>query len=65
MRNLAVALGNGPGSEAAVAALEERRGQISELVDEHIDWALEQLQQQRSAQLEPIFTHHRAKRLPK
>ena len=65
MRNLAVALGNGPRSEAAVAALEERRGQISELVDEHIDWALEQLQQQRSAQLEPIFTHHRAKRLPK
>lgn len=65
MRNLAVALGNGPGSEAAVAALEERRGQISELVDEHIDWALEQLQQQRSAQLEPIFTHHGAKRLPK
>jgi len=65
MRNLAVALGNGPRSEAAVAALEERRGQISELVDEHIDWALEQLQQQRSAQLEPIFTHHGAKRLPK
>ena len=65
MRNLAVALGNGPRSEAAVAALKERRGQISELVDEHIDWALEQLQQQRSAQLEPIFTHHGAKRLPK
>jgi len=65
MRNLAVALGNGPRSEAAVAALEERRGQISELVDEHIDWALEQLQQQRSAQLEPIFTHHGTKRLPK
>ena len=39
-RNIAVALGNAPTSEAVVAALERRRAEASELVREHIDWAL-------------------------
>lgn len=41
-RNIAVALGNAPTSEAVVAALEKRRLGASELVREHIDWALQQ-----------------------
>jgi epoxyqueuosine reductase len=42
-RNLAVAIGNGPASDAALAALRARRGAASELVREHIDWALARL----------------------
>lgn len=43
-RNIAVALGNGPASETVIRALQEKRGQTSALVQEHIDWALQQLQ---------------------
>jgi epoxyqueuosine reductase len=39
-RNIAVALGNAPASEAVIAALERRRGAASELLREHIEWAL-------------------------
>lgn len=39
-RNLAVALGNAPASEAVRRALSAGRGRVSALVDEHIDWAL-------------------------
>ena len=42
-RNLAVALGNGPPSREAKAALRAARGGASELLREHIDWALERL----------------------
>ncbi|TNC92286.1 MAG: tRNA epoxyqueuosine(34) reductase QueG [Thalassolituus sp.] len=42
MRNIAVALGNAPSSLDIQAILTQRRGQISALVDEHIDWALQQ-----------------------
>lgn len=42
LRNIAVALGNTPASKAVMKALKDRQGQISELVDEHIDWALQQ-----------------------
>ena len=42
-RNLAVALGNGPASTEAVAALRARRSSASPLVAEHIDWALARL----------------------
>ena len=48
LRNLAVGLGNAPSDPAVIAALEERRGAASALVQEHIDWAL---QQQRNPQL--------------
>jgi epoxyqueuosine reductase len=39
-RNIAVALGNAPSSPAIVNALHARRESASELVREHIDWAL-------------------------
>ncbi|HSG89001.1 MAG TPA: tRNA epoxyqueuosine(34) reductase QueG [Pseudomonadales bacterium] len=39
-RNLAIALGNAPGSARIVAALAARREGASEMVREHIDWAL-------------------------
>ncbi len=42
LRNIAVALGNAPSSEAVVTALRSRREHPSELVREHVDWALEQ-----------------------
>ena len=42
-RNLAVALGNGPASPAALAALEAARHDPSELVREHVVWALRRL----------------------
>ncbi|GAC1663645.1 MAG: tRNA epoxyqueuosine(34) reductase QueG [Steroidobacteraceae bacterium] len=40
-RNIAVALGNAPATEAARHALEERREDGSPLVREHVAWALE------------------------
>lgn len=43
LRNIAVGIGNGPFSDEAVAALTSRLG-FSELVDEHIQWALKRLQ---------------------
>ena len=39
-RNIAVALGNAPASEAARRALEARRADASPLVREHVEWAL-------------------------
>ena len=41
LRNLAVALGNAPSSEAVTAALQSRREYPSELVREHVAWALQ------------------------
>jgi epoxyqueuosine reductase len=41
LRNIAVALGNAPPSPQIKAALEEQRGHSSELVREHVLWALE------------------------
>ncbi|MFN2328300.1 MAG: tRNA epoxyqueuosine(34) reductase QueG [Chromatocurvus sp.] len=41
LRNLAVALGNAPGTQATVDALQSRRGHSSALVREHVEWALE------------------------
>ena len=41
-RNLAVALGNAPFNRAIVAALSEKRESSSEMVNIHIDWALDQ-----------------------
>lgn len=39
-RNLAIALGNAPASEPIVAALKLARSEATQLVTEHIDWAL-------------------------
>lgn len=41
-RNLAIGLGNAPASTEITQALQSKRGQVSETVDEHIDWALAQ-----------------------
>ena len=41
-RNIAVALGNAPHSETVIQALQRRRETSSEMVQEHIDWALQQ-----------------------
>ncbi len=42
LRNVAVGLGNAPSDERIIAALNNKRPQVSELVQEHIDWALMQ-----------------------
>lgn len=41
LRNIAVALGNAPASEAARAALRARADDVSDVVREHVAWALE------------------------
>ncbi len=43
LRNLAIGLGNGPRSPAAVAALTTRLSHPSPVVREHVQWALQQL----------------------
>jgi epoxyqueuosine reductase len=40
LRNIAVALGNAPSSVEVIAALEERTGDPSAVVREHVAWAL-------------------------
>jgi epoxyqueuosine reductase len=49
LRNVAVALGNGPPSAEAVQALEARRHDASALVREHVDWAIGRLSGARRA----------------
>jgi epoxyqueuosine reductase len=44
LRNLAVALGNGPASATAVDALQARLEHPSVMVREHVEWALTRLQ---------------------
>lgn len=47
LRNIAVALGNAPTSDAIIAALQTRTQDSSELVREHVAWALKQHQPQQ------------------
>ncbi len=42
LRNVAVALGNADSSQEVIAALRSRLGQATELLAEHIQWALQQ-----------------------
>ena len=42
LRNIAVALGNAPASRQINDALQSRRQHTSEMVREHVEWALEQ-----------------------
>jgi len=42
LRNIAIALGNAPASKDVVEALQSRAAHPSELVREHVSWALEQ-----------------------
>ncbi|BFT31769.1 tRNA epoxyqueuosine(34) reductase QueG [Alteromonas sp. D210916BOD_24] len=48
-RNIAVALGNAPYSKAHMAILNARRGLVSDMVDRHIDWALNAQNTKRQA----------------
>jgi len=57
-RNIAVALGNAPASEAVIQALERRRAEASDLVREHIEWALSRqrsrvVDRQGASQIDP------------
>jgi epoxyqueuosine reductase len=47
-RNIAVALGNAPTSATVIAALERRRNEGSQLLREHIEWALSQHRRRRA-----------------
>jgi epoxyqueuosine reductase len=49
LRNLAVALGNAPESQGVIAALDARREFPSELVREHVAWALAQHEARRGS----------------
>jgi epoxyqueuosine reductase len=49
LRNLAVGLGNAPGSPAVIAALTQRLQHPSALVREHVRWALDRHQEPRGA----------------
>ena len=42
LRNIAVGLGNAPTTAAIISALRSRQAHPSELVREHVDWALRQ-----------------------
>ena len=42
LRNIAVALGNAPKTDAVIAALQSRREHPSPVVREHVEWALAQ-----------------------
>ncbi|MEA2118295.1 tRNA epoxyqueuosine(34) reductase QueG [Halovibrio sp. HP20-50] len=53
LRNIAIGLGNAPWSEAVEAALWSRRAYPSELVREHVAWALEE---QRGKRVKRIAT---------
>ena len=49
LRNIAVGLGNGPPSDAAIAALEARLDFPSDMVVRHVQWALTRLHQARQS----------------
>jgi epoxyqueuosine reductase len=55
-RNIAVALGNAPTSQAVVAVLQSRREGASALLREHIDWALLRHQSSESRCRSPEHT---------
>ncbi len=46
-RNLAVGLGNGPYSKAAIKVLSQGKARVPEWVAEHFDWALNQLEEKK------------------
>jgi epoxyqueuosine reductase len=51
LRNIAVALGNAPYSAAVVEALQRRLPDASELVREHIEWALAEQRQKQNIEI--------------
>jgi epoxyqueuosine reductase len=51
LRNIAVALGNAPGSAENRAALQARRDDPSALVREHVEWAVDELERRSGVEL--------------
>jgi epoxyqueuosine reductase len=69
LRNLAIALGNSHGGPRVLAALQARLSYPSALVQEHVSWALNRLQQGPESvagdhPAHPILDHPRARKLP-
>ncbi len=50
MRNIAIALGNMPFSLVVIGALQQRLGEVSDMVDRHIQWALSEQNQKADQQ---------------
>jgi epoxyqueuosine reductase len=44
LRNIAIALGNGPPDPEVISALYEKKAAVSDMVAEHIGWAIEKLE---------------------
>lgn len=63
LRNIAVALGNSGGGEAVTEALRSRLEHPSEIVREHILWALERLDASADNTPPPILSHQRSKKI--
>jgi len=63
LRNIAVALGNSSGGELIEAALQKKLEYPSEIVREHVEWALKQLQNGEAPQAQPIDKHLRRDKL--
>lgn len=57
LRNLAVALGNSGGGTEVIKALQQKRPACSAMVQEHIDWAIAQLQTQIPTVNLPIHSY--------
>ncbi|AIU71484.1 epoxyqueuosine reductase [Hafnia alvei] len=55
LRNISVALGNAPYDAQIIPLLQSRRG-LSEVLDEHIEWAVKQQQEKRSENVIEIQT---------
>lgn len=47
LRNIAVALGNGETNDHVITVLHEKKSVANSMVAEHIDWAIEQLEQRK------------------
>lgn len=54
IRNIAVALGNGSAEPAILLALKKKRGEVSSMVDEHIEWALQQFKSKTPQNLQSL-----------
>ncbi|WP_415896875.1 tRNA epoxyqueuosine(34) reductase QueG [Neptuniibacter sp. QD72_48] len=63
LRNIAVALGNSNGGTTVIEALESKRTHESDIVREHVEWALKQLESRTTAKILPIQTHPRRKKI--
>ena len=64
LRNIAVALGNAPGNPEVIAALESRHNDESELVREHVRWALNAHRQPLADEQSPQSGLKNDKKLP-